>query len=117
MFCRSCGKKIPDRSGNCPVCGASQSITEREYRTASKSLPGSAVTHFRELPAFRQAALILETLGVLSGLGGILFAELHPDASFSVGLRAVTCLLGIAMLLGFGIALCVTLSKSSDREV
>ena len=117
MFCRSCGQKIPDKSERCPVCGTVQSITEREYRTGSKSRAGAAVTHFRELSVYRQAALILETLGALSGLGGILFAELHPDAAFTVGLRAVVCLLGIAMLLGFGIALCVTLSKRSDREV
>ena len=117
MFCRSCGKKIPDRSENCPVCGASQSITEREYRAGSKRRASTALTRFRELPAFRRAVLILEGLGVLSGLGGILFAVLYPDPAFTTGLRTILCLLAITMLLGFGIALCITFSHGTDEEV
>ena len=117
MFCRSCGKKIPNGSELCPHCGTSQSITELEYRTGSKSRAGAAVMRFREMPVFRQAILILESLGMLSGLAGILFAVLYPDPAFTIVLRAILGLLGCAVMNGFGVALCVSLSGSTDREV
>ncbi len=114
MFCRSCGKKIPDHSEKCPICGASQSITEREYRTGSRSRAGAFLVWFRKEPAARQAAMILEWIGILLGLGGILFAAFYPDAALTVGDRAVLAVVSGAVMLGFGITFCVSLGS---REV
>lgn len=117
MFCRNCGKRIPDGSAFCPVCRTSQSITEREYRAAVKNSAGAAVKRFREQSDLRKAVLVLEVIGVLTGLGGILFAFLCQDPMLTIGIRAMLCLLGAAISLGFGIALCVTLIRSERQEV
>lgn len=117
MFCRSCGNKIPDSSEICPKCGTPQSITELEYRTGARSPAGAVVLRFRNEPLTRRSALVLELLGMLLGLGGILFAVLYPDVMLSVGDRALLCILGGAGLLGFGIALCMTLEKCGKPEV
>ena len=117
MFCRSCGKQIDDNAELCPHCGTPQRITELEYRTGAKSHAGAVLLQFRELPVTTQGILILELLGILLGTGGILFAALYPDASFQIGLRAILFVLSGASLLGFGIALCVTLAGCHDSEV
>ena len=117
MVCLNCGKEIPDHTEICPKCSTSQSITELEYRTGAKSHAGAAVLRFREEPATRQGAMILELLGILLGFGGILFAVLYPDAALIVGHRALLCVLSSAIMLGFGVALCVTLSKCHKAEV
>ena len=117
MFCRSCGKEIPDHSKICPKCGTPQSITELEYRTGARSPVGAAVLRFRKQPAVRQGALVLELLGILLGFGGVLFAVLYPDVSLTIGDRALLCILGGTALLGFGIALCTTLEKCGKPEV
>ena len=117
MFCRNCGKKIPDESENCPICGCPQSITEIEYRTGARSRAGAAVLRFQEEPYERQAAIALELLGLLLGTGGILFAALYPGSDLTIGIRAVLVMLGGAILLGFGIALCSTLAKCRKPEV
>ena len=110
MFCKNCGKEIPDLSVKCPVCGASQTITEREYRTGAKSPLGALLLQFRKQPVLRQWRIALEILGMLLGLGGIVFALAFPGEALPIGHRAVLVLGGGSILLGFGIALCITLT-------
>lgn len=117
MFCRNCGKKIPDHSEACPLCGTVQAITERQYRTAAGSRAGAALLRIQDGPAVRKTALVLEILGILLGTGGILFALLYNGADLSVGERAILVLLGGALALGFGIALCATAAKFLKQEV
>lgn len=117
MFCRNCGKEIPDQSETCPACGTAQTITELEYRTGARSPLGAVIKHFRNEPVTRQCALVLEVLGMLLGLGGVIFAIVFPGDAFPVGHRAMLVLGGGALLLGFGIALCHTLGKCRKPEV
>ena len=117
MFCRNCGKEIPDHSEICPICGGSQTITELEYRTGAKSPAGALFKRYREEPVTRQGAILLEILGILLGFGAVIFAIVYPDVALTIGARALLVLLGGSLALGFGIALCVTLSKCRKPEV
>ena len=117
MFCRNCGKEIPELSEKCPICGTAQTITELEYRTGAKSPLGAAVRWFRKEPITRQWTLLLETLGILLGLGGVIFAFAYPGETLPIGERAMLVLAGGGLLLGFAIALCRTLGKCRKPEV
>lgn len=110
MFCKNCGKQIPDLSAKCPVCGASQTITEREYRTGARSPLGALWLQYRRQPVLRKWRIALELLGMLLGLGGVLFALLYPYDTLSVGHRAMLVLGGGTILISFGITLCITLT-------
>ena len=117
MFCRSCGKNIPEGSDKCPVCGAVQTITELEYQTGAKSRAGAAVQRFREEPAARQIMLLLEIIGILLGISAVLFALLFPGVQLGFGHRTLLVLLGGTASLGFGILLCRTLLSCGGSEV
>ena len=114
MFCRSCGKEIPDGSAKCPACGVSQTITEREYQTGARSPMGAAFRRFQREPAVRRVKLVLEGIGLLAGIGADAFALLVPGELMQ---RAILVLLGTCAALGFGILLCHTLEQRSGSEV
>lgn len=117
MFCRSCGKEIPDDSVKCPACGIVQTITEIEYQTGAKSPLGAAFRRFREKPAVIRAKLILEGIGILVGVAAEVFAMVCPGDAFTFGARAVVVLLGLFGILGFGLLICNTLEHSGRTEV
>lgn len=115
MFCRSCGKEIPDGSVKCPACGVSQSITEIEYQTGAKSPLGAALLRFREQPALMQAKLVLEGVGILIGVAAVIFSLIFPGEAFTFGTRTVVVLLGLFGALGFGLLLCHTLDDAGTE--
>ena len=115
MFCRSCGKEIPDGSVKCPACGISQTITEIEYQTGAKSPLGAALRRFREQSALMQAKLVLEGFGVLIGVAAVIFSLIYPGDAFTFSARAVIVLLGLFGALGFGLLLCHTLDDTGTE--
>ncbi len=117
MFCKNCGKEIPDQSPKCPACGASQTITELEYRTGSKTHAGAAMRKFLDHSRAWQALLILEGLKAVLGFAAILFALLSPDETFLIGHRAILALLGGTILLNAGASFCRQLLRGQKPEV
>ncbi len=115
MFCKNCGKQIPDHSELCPLCGSAQSITELEYRTGARTPAGALLKSFRREPATRQAAIILEILGILWGVVWMVFAIIAGGEDFSFA-RALLLMGGGGLSLGFGLALTCSLAKCRKEE-
>ena len=117
MFCRNCGKEIPDDSVKCPDCG--QEIKREQPQTNKKD----ALSFLEKLHHCTMTALLLSALSVILfifeivfmaknplfasvrtlliylGIGGVLLSSIGYQKSEKKGLDKLLCLINIGCAL------------------
>lgn len=85
MYCIKCGKSIPEQSIVCPFCSASQTLGECSD-VSSVWLPNNnmALLAYYLGIASLLCGLLTGVAAVITGIKGLAFARINPDAKGKV---------------------------------